>query len=425
MRKRWSDFCSVFRFTFVQHIRRKGYRGGTLGGVILCFLLPLVIMAALEYLGDNTQEVSYASANLQVYVVNHSGADLDLDALAGKGGEYFDSLTFLEQGEDIEETYKKAEESADALVMTVDQEDGKYQVTVLEPEAEEKSENAENLSFFLSQEFGAAIGQEAAEVEETEEESMGIQEIMNLLLPYLNCMLLYFLLLFYGQNVGGCVILEKTSKLMDTFLISVKPEDMLAGKVLGTVCAAILQFALWTAGLLGGFAAGAAVVRWINPETDMILVLLIESLSLFSGMFSLGTVLLAVAVVMAGFLLYCALAAIGGAISSKPEDLSNANILFVLALVISFFAVLGSSGFGADIPVWLNWVPFTAVLVVPGQILIGSVNTAAGMGILAVVLAASLIVILLAGKVYSAMALYKGNLLTPGRIVKMMKENRV
>ena len=166
------------------------------------------------------------------------------------------------------------------------------------------------------------------------------------------------------------------------------------------------------------------MVRWINPETDMILVLLIESLSLFRGMFSLGTVLLAVAVVMAGFLLYCALAAIGGAISSKPEDLSNANILFVLALVISFFAVLGSSGFGADIPVWLNWVPFTAVLVVPGQILIGSVNTAAGMGILAVVLAASLIVILLAGKVYSAMALYKGNLLTPGRIVKMMKENR-
>ena len=127
---------------------------------------------------------------------------------------------FLEQEGEAEEAEKKAEASPDALVMVVDQEEGEYQVTVLEPEESEKRENAENLSSFLSQEFGAAIGQTEPEADlETEEDNMGIQEILNLLLPYLNCMLLYFLLLFYGQNVGGCIILEKTSKLMDTFLI--------------------------------------------------------------------------------------------------------------------------------------------------------------------------------------------------------------
>lgn len=424
MKKRWSNFCSIFRFTFVQHIQRKGYRGGTLVGILLCFLLPVLIMGALEYLGGNAQEVSYASDSLQVYVVNHGEADLDLSALADRGAEYFDSLTFLVQEGEAEEAEKKAEASPDALVMVVDQEEGEYQVTVLEPEESEKRENAENLSSFLSQEFGAAIGQTEPEAElETEEDNMGIQEILNLLLPYLNCMLLYFLLLFYGQNVGGCIILEKTSKLMDTFLISVKPAQMLAGKVFGTVCAAMLQFALWTAALLGGFLAGAEAVRWINPRTDMILVLLIESLSLFRGMFSLGTVLLALGIILAGFLLYCALAAVGGAVSSKPEDLSNANILFILALLISFFSVLGSSGFGEQIPVWLDWIPFTAVLVVPGQILTGAVGMAAGLGILAVVFASSLLVIWLAAKVYSAMALYKGNLLTPGKILSMIKEN--
>ena len=75
MKKRWSNFCSIFRFTFVQHIQRKGYRGGTLVGILLCFLLPVLIMGALEYLGGNAQDVSYALDSLQVYVVNHGKAE--------------------------------------------------------------------------------------------------------------------------------------------------------------------------------------------------------------------------------------------------------------------------------------------------------------------------------------------------------------
>ena len=164
-------------------------------------------------------------------------------------------------------------------------------------------------------------------------------------------------------------------------------------------------------------------MRWQNPDTEMVLVLLIESLSLFRGMFSLGSIALAAALVAAGFLLYCSLAAVGGAISGKPEDLSNANLLFVLALIISFFAVLGSSGFGTAAPGWLNWIPFTAVLTVPGQILTGTVGTAVGLGSLAVTLAASLLVILLAARIYRLMALYKGNLPGPGKIWRMLRES--
>ena len=151
---------------------------------------------------------------------------------------------------------------------------------------------------------------------------------------------------------------------------------MLAGKVFGTVCAAMLQFALWTAALLGGFLAGAEAVRWINPRTDMISGAadripepVQRNVLSGDGPFWLWESFWQASCFTVLWRLW------EEPFSSKPEDLSNANILFILALLISFFAVLGSSGFGEQIPVWLDWIPFTAVLVVPGQILTGAVGT--------------------------------------------------
>ena len=51
-------------------------------------------------------------------------------------------------------------------------------------------------------------------------EAMGL---LSMLLPFASLMLLYFLVLLYGQSTAASVILEKTSKLMDLFLVSVEP----------------------------------------------------------------------------------------------------------------------------------------------------------------------------------------------------------
>lgn len=62
-----------------------------------------------------------------------------------------------------------------------------------------------------------------------EGEAMGL---LSMLLPFASLMLLYFLVLLYGQSTAASVILEKTSKLMDLFLVSVEPGAMVLGKVL-------------------------------------------------------------------------------------------------------------------------------------------------------------------------------------------------
>ena len=78
----------------------------------------------------------------------------------------------------------------------------------------------------------AAQAQEVLSGEESDDGAGEIRELLGTFLPYLNVMVLYFLVLFYGQGVASSVVLEKQSKLMDTFLLSVRPEAMVLGKLL-------------------------------------------------------------------------------------------------------------------------------------------------------------------------------------------------
>jgi len=139
-----------------------------------------------------------------------------------------------------------------------------------------------------------------------EGEAMGL---LSMLLPFASLMLLYFLVLLYGQSTAASVILEKTSKLMDLFLVSVEPGAMVLGKVLATALAGLLQLAVWAAGLAGGFAIGGAVVRQTGVTLPLLEVL--KSVGRLTGLFSVPAMLEAAGLLLAGFLLYCSLSAIG------------------------------------------------------------------------------------------------------------------
>ena len=247
-----------------------------------------------------------------------------------------------------------------------------------------------------------------------------------MLLPYLNIMILYFLVLFYGQGVANNVIMEKTSKLMDTFLVAVKPTAMVFGKVLAVTAASMLQFVIVAASLIGGFAARSALVRMINPDSDMLLLLFFDSLSEFQGVLTVPGILLAVVMMVSGFFLYCSLSAIGGSAAGKPEDLSSTNVVFTTVLIVSFLAALYAGGIGSmdsgAFAKWLDFVPFTSILVTPSRIMLGEVSLGMGFVSLLLVLIVSVLCLLLAGKVYRMMALYKGNPPTPAKLMKMLKE---
>ena len=58
-------------------------------------------------------------------------------------------------------------------------------------------------------------------------------------------MLLFVTVLLYGQTIGRSVLSEKTSKTVEIMLSSVRPIELLFGKILGNAAASMLQYGVW------------------------------------------------------------------------------------------------------------------------------------------------------------------------------------
>lgn len=249
-------------------------------------------------------------------------------------------------------------------------------------------------------------------------------DVLSMVLPFVSLMLLYFLVLLYGQGTAASVLLEKTSKLMDLFLVSVEPTAMVLGKVLATALAGLLQLAVWILSLMGGFAAGGALARQTAPGVTLPLLEVLRGAGRLAGLFSVPAMLEAVGLLLAGFLLYCSLSAIGGSLAGKVEDLSSTNVLFSLVLVASFLCCMFAGGMDGmtSSARWLDYVPFTAVLVTPSRVLLGQTSLMGGLVSLVLVFACAGLLTALAGRVYRLMSLYKGNPPSLRRVLRMLRE---
>ena len=447
MKSFFNGLKKVFGFT-LRHRITKGWKTTTLLIMILCFALPFGIMSFIEYSNKNAKPETTIS---DVYVADLTdGAEFDFSIFnmlaTSSGDEAYTSIDYHSLDTD-EEAISGAESSATALALVIKtDENDEFHASVIVPDNSELStSDADHYSDFLnnmfsvfaiaksgttvndSSDLGAIsykysyykntdgvdtlVSGDDADTEQNAEAS--VKETLGYILPYVNIMLLYFLILFYGQGTANSVVLEKSSKLMDMMLVSIKPEALVIGKVLANAVTCVLQIGLWVISLIGGFAAGIQAVKFINPNSDMLILKMLSAGGVLSTIFTPVNILFFILYVAVGLLLYLAIASIGGAIASKQEDLSMTNGVFVVILVVSFLATLGG-GFTADYDSMaaagiLDWIPFTSILVSPSHLLIGSISVVEASISLAIVVITSFLGMALAGRIYKAMSMYKGN----------------
>ena len=351
------------------------------------------------------------------------------------------------QNSTAEEAFGKAAAVPDSLVLIVTDRGDDVMVQALRPE---KSLLPEAKAVFLSDTAAAylpylltrdAEALEAARktvwvrsaLPDSPEEGLSEEEaaaeemkhILSMILPYVNIMLIYFLVLYYGQSSATSVILEKTSKLMDTFLTSVRPESMVLGKVLACWAAALLQFVIWVLALILGFAAGRAAVSLIPGAELPGLYRLFDLLKSASGAFTLPSILISVILVAAGFFLYCCMAGICGSFASKQEELSSTIGIFTIILVISMFVTLRVGFMQGEMlsgAAWYDFVPFTAIMITPARLLLGKISLLYGLISVLITVLLSLVCVRIAGRAYKAMSLYKGNVPKLKDIPALLKE---
>lgn len=201
-------------------------------------------------------------------------------------------------------------------------------------------------------------------------------------------LLLYFQLIGYGNWVASGVVEEKSSRVVELLLATLKPWQLLAGKILGIGALGLVQLLGMAALGVGAAAASGAVDL---PD-------------------STGTAVLAVLPwFVLGYALYATLFALLAATVARQEDLQSAttplNMLLMAAFFASFAAQSDPEGGVARVA---SFLPPSAPLVMPSRIV---QDAAAGWEIAlsaGLTVAAIAVVIPLAGRIYAGGALRTG-----------------
>src|SRR5207245_8759979 len=152
-------------------------------------------------------------------------------------------------------------------------------------------------------------------------------------LAYFMGIILYTAILLYGINVMSSVLDEKTTRIVDVLASSLRPFELMVGKVLGVGAVSILQFLIW------GVGARLLLARRASPVAASDAADEIFQVPHVSG----ATLAIFMAYFLGGFFLYSAMFAAVGAMSSTEQEARQAPQPVAWLLVLSFismFAVL-------------------------------------------------------------------------------------
>lgn len=452
----FSGSGKVFRYSLGQLCGSKGWLISTfLIAALLLFGIPLGMWAATSADSDDDVPDEDETRIRTVWICDETPGAVDYAGIFREQGRFTD-VTY-QTAESMDDAAAKTETDDSAVILRVTRSETNFTLTVYLPDNTALSRGkASEFSDFASDAFSEVLMQKAqltpegaallsvpvrttagelkheASADDESERSL-LEEFLTIMLPFLLMMTIYMMVVLYGQSLANSVMLEKTSKLMETILTAVHPAALMMGKLFATAAGALLQILIWLFSLIGGVFCGSLIALsqmssadMANAENDAAaanLTALLENSALHITGDGIAAALLMLTL---GFLLYLSLGAVAGALASKQEDLGKTNIVFVLVLVFSMLISLGSpenvetNGLLSD-AVWLNFFPFTALLVVPGKLILGKISAGMACGSLLVMAVAVVLMILLAGMIYKMLVLYRGNPPTPSALLRMIR----
>ncbi len=178
-------------------------------------------------------------------------------------------------------------------------------------------------------------------------------------LAYVMGVVLFLVITIYGVNVMSSVVEEKTTRIVEVLVSSLRPFQLMIGKVLGVGAVSLFQFVLWGLGaklllsqrraLLAGLS-GAEEARQVFQMPHLSAATLGVFLSYFLG----------------GFFLYSAMYAAVGAMSSNEQEARQAQQPVMFLLLIAYVSMFGlTNNPESTYAVTLSLIPFTAPIAMP------------------------------------------------------------
>lgn len=205
-------------------------------------------------------------------------------------------------------------------------------------------------------------------------------------LPFASALLIYVLLLTYGQTIMAAVIEEKETRIAEILFSSIDSFNLMLGKLVGVSLVALTQLGIW---ILAAVLAISYVLAQILKQGGVKMPDINIS--------PIQIVLLFVFFVI-GYFLYSAIYALVGSMVTTPQEGGQLALPLILFLVVGFylaFPVIRSPE--SSFAFWISIIPLWSPVIMPVRIMTQmppiwqialSILTTGGMGVLLVWLAA-------------------------------------
>jgi len=256
-------------------------------------------------------------------------------------------------------------------------------------------------------------------------------------LAYIGAFMMYMIVLLYGVQVMRGVFEEKNSRIVEVIISSVKPVQLMMGKIIGIALVGLTQFVIWIV-LMAGVIIGVqkimlpqdtqqlseAVSQSVMEQSPEAAVFLENSgvsnveenefAKIFNSLVNINWGLVVTSFLLyfaLGYLLYAALfAAIGSAVDTET-DTQQFMLPIMLPIIVGLFIAMSTmQNPESSLSFWGSMIPFTSPIVMMARIPFD-------VPIWEVALSLSILAVTFLGVVYLAAKIYRTGILMYGKKV--------
>lgn len=393
-----NEIKTVFSFTLKSTLRKKAFRISTV--IILAVILILCALPAL-FSSDADEDTGTETAGYNCYYIDEKG-------LIPGGAEILASSfpgANIVPGDisDLPDYKNECDSNSSTVVVQITESEGKPFINIY---VNIMNTNASSMADILSKYYvSASLAQNGVDEELIALSNSGLgisinplgsMNLTGYIAGILIVMVIFFAIYYYGYSIASSVASEKSSRVMETLVVSTSPKNILIGKIFGTAVAGMAQMAL--------FVIFAIICGQMLPEDFSI-----GGMPLSFENFTIASVLCIIILFVVSFFLFAFLYAITGAMVSRTEDLSAAIAPVMIICFVSFYAgyITALVG-GGEIKNILSFIPFVSVFSLPFRLLNENISWYIPISAIAASAVALLLVAYAAVKIYSASVLYYG-----------------
>jgi ABC-2 type transport system permease protein len=351
----WSRVWLIAKRELTMRFKQRSYRWTTIVQVVIIALLALAPVLIAKF-GPDSDGGDGASSGSLVVVVDEADANLGtlmplyLDAIS-------EDMTPIEvDTADTPEAARHVVDDGDAdtaLIATRDA-DGQLVFDLVNEDGESSSLESQRIiaaaSAAVMQDRVETSGLSASDAQEVftppavtitsasgevSDDNADETDFASYIIAFLATILIFMAVVLYGQWIATGVVEEKSSRIMEIMVNAATPRDLLAGKVIGIMLAALCQFGpmLLVGGLIFGLQPQIADLMGVNVN---------EVLDVDFGALSLNAVGWFLIYFLLGFVLYGSLYAGVGSLVSRQEEVSTAIAPMTMVMFLGYFAAISS-----------------------------------------------------------------------------------